>query len=144
MEKAEFIAYFNRHDRATNALGIQLVDMGQGCATATLTHSDCSKNFMGALHGGALATLADITAGCCLYYRQRLCVTLDSSIRYLRGVREGVVTARAKEVHAGGHIAVMQVDITDKDGNLCCVASVSMYLTDKVLDVSDLLPSAAN
>lgn len=134
MEKAEFIAYFNRHDGASHALGIELVELGHGSAVATLAYEDRSSNFMGALHGGALATLVDVTAGCCMYYRQRLCVTLDISIRYLRGVRSGVVTAHAKEVHAGGRTSVMQVDITDEEGNLCCVASVCMYLSDKVLD----------
>lgn len=134
MEKQAFIAYFNEHDSASNVLGVKLVDMEQGAATATLAFSESSRNFMGALHGGALATLADITAGCCLYYRGKLCVTLDSNIRYLRGVRGGMVTARAREVHAGGHISVMQVDITDEEGTLCCTASVSMYLSDKALE----------
>lgn len=134
MKKEEFIEYFNEHDYCSSRMGIRLVDLGEGTATATLPLTDLSSNFMGAMHGGAMSTLADITAGCCMYYRGRLCVTLDADVRYLRGIRQGIATARAKEIHAGGRISVMSVEITDEEDNLCCVATISMFLSEQTLE----------
>lgn len=134
MQKQAFIEYFNTHDLCSSRLGIRLLEIEEGRAVASLQLSPSCSNFMGAMHGGALATLADITAGCCLYYRQRLCVTLDTSLHYLRAVRGGQVTAAGRVLHAGGHVAVMEVSITDEEGALCCTATVSMYLTDKELE----------
>lgn len=130
LSKQEFMDYFHAHDTCSTNMGICLIDMGEGTATATLSLTDSSRNVMGALHGGALATLADIAAGCCIYYRGRMCVTLDTDVRYLRGVRSGTVTATATERHSGGRVSVISVDILDEDGQLCCTASISMYLLD--------------
>lgn len=133
MQKQAFIEYFNTHDLCSSRMGVRLLDIEEGRATASLSLSPACSNFMGAMHGGALATLADITAGCCLYYRQRLCVTLDTSLHYLRGVRGGEVTATGRVLHAGRRVAVMEVSITDEAGELCCTATVSMYLSDQEL-----------
>ncbi|MDL2218326.1 PaaI family thioesterase [Christensenellaceae bacterium OttesenSCG-928-M15] len=133
METERFIAYFNEHDACSNTLGIRLLHVGHGAAEAEMPVTSQNSNFMGALHGGALATLTDITAGCCTYYRKKLCVTLDTSVQYLKGIRSGKATARAKEIHAGGHISVSRVDVYDDENNLCCAATVTMYLTDKPL-----------
>lgn len=131
INKEQYMRFFHAGDHCSVRMGVRLLDMGRGYARAGLRLTDDSRNIMGNLHGGALATLADITAGCCVIYHGRVCVTLDTNIRYLKGVRSGNVTASAKELRAGGRICVCSVDITDDAGDLCCAATISMYLTNE-------------
>lgn len=131
-----FMAYFNTHDTFSVNNGIQLVNMGDGFAEAVLAFSRDTSNFMGTMHGGALATLADIAAGSALYQHKRLCVTLDSSMRYIRPVT-GNARAMARQVVCGAHIAVVNVEIFDEADVLCASASISMYMTKKELRYGD-------
>ena len=133
MDYQSFIQHFNQHDLCSANIGIRLTDMGEGFARAILPLTDASRNIMGGLHGGAMATLADIAAGCAVIYHGRVCVTLDMSIRYLKPVMEGTVTASAKELRGGRHTAVIHVELFDQHGELCAVATTTMYLTDKPL-----------
>lgn len=131
MNKEEFIAYFNAHDTCSAQMGIRLLSIGEGCAEAELPVTDRVRNIMGGLHGGALATLADIVAGCAMYHHNRLCVTLDSDIHYLKGIGEGTARAVARELHGGGRTGVSQVEIRNEAGELCCCCTVTMYLKEK-------------
>ena len=132
-----FIAYFNTHDTFSGNNGIRLVKMSDGCSEAVLEFSQATCNFMGTMHGGALATLADIAAGSALYMHKRLCVTLDSSMRYIRPVTGGSARAVAKQVVCGAHIAVVNVEIFDEADVLCASASISMYMTKQPLKYGD-------
>jgi acyl-CoA thioesterase len=131
-----FIAYFNTHDTFSNNSGIRLVKMSDGYAEAVLEFSPASCNFMGTMHGDALATLADIAAGSALYMHKRLCVTLDSSMRYIRPVT-GDARAVARQVVCGARIAVVNVEIFDEADVLCASVSISMYMTKEPLKYGD-------
>ncbi len=131
MNYEAFVDYFNAHDLCSYNMGIRLLSVGEGCAEAEMPLTDLTRNIMGGLHGGALATLADIVAGCSMVHHGRTCVTLDTSIRYLKGVRAGSVRAVAKEIHGGKRTGVTLINIFDEEGQLCCTCTTTMYLLDK-------------
>ena len=73
----------------------------------------------GLMHGGALMALADSLGGICAFLNLPAgagTTTLSSSTSFLRGVREGEVSAVARPLHAGRTVIVVQTDLHD-DGD---------------------------
>jgi 1,4-dihydroxy-2-naphthoyl-CoA hydrolase len=73
----------------------------------------------GVLHGGALMALADSLGGICAFLNLpsgAQTTTLNSTTAFLRGVKEGEVTAIARPLHAGRTVIVVQTDLLDDDG----------------------------
>jgi 1,4-dihydroxy-2-naphthoyl-CoA hydrolase len=73
----------------------------------------------GVLHGGVLMAFADSLAGICAYLNLPAgasTTTTSSSPVFLRGVREGEVTATAAPLHAGRTTIVVQTALADAAG----------------------------
>ena len=70
----------------------------------------------GVVHGGVLAALADTAGGLATYMacpRGTRVATIEMKINYLEAVEGGSVTAEARVVRIGGHIAVVDCDVRD-------------------------------
>ena len=75
----------------------------------------------GQLHGGTLMALADATGAWCAFLHLppgATTTTVSSSTHFLRGVRGGLVTARARPLSAGRRIVVVDTELHDADGRL--------------------------
>src|ERR1700748_2755533 len=75
----------------------------------------------GALHGGALTSLADNLGGLCAYLNLPAgagTATISSSTNFLRGVREGLVSAIARPLRVGRTVIVVQTELRDDEGRL--------------------------
>jgi 1,4-dihydroxy-2-naphthoyl-CoA hydrolase len=75
----------------------------------------------GALHGGALMSLADNLGGLCAYLSLPAgagTATISSSTNFMRGVRAGYVTGTARPLRVGRSVIVVQTDLRDDDGGL--------------------------
>lgn len=75
----------------------------------------------GALHGGALMSLADNLGGVCAYLNLPAgagTATISSSTNFLRGVREGVITATACPLRVGRTVIVVVTEVRDDSGRL--------------------------
>ncbi|MFN2539218.1 MAG: PaaI family thioesterase [Mycobacteriales bacterium] len=75
----------------------------------------------GALHGGALMTLADSVGAVCAFLNLPEGAgtsTLSSSTNLLRGVREGYVEAVARPLHVGRSTVVVVTEVRDGAGRL--------------------------
>ena len=71
------------------------------------------------LHGGALMALADSLGGICAFLNLpsgAQTTTVTSTTSFMRGVREGEVTAVARPLHAGRRVIVVQTDLHDDGG----------------------------
>ena len=82
----------------------------------------------GALHGGALMTLADCVGATCAFLNLpdgSLTSTTSSSTVFLRAARDGVVTATARPLHVGRSTIAVRTDITDGSGRLVAQATQS-------------------
>ncbi|MEP6816658.1 MAG: PaaI family thioesterase [Marmoricola sp.] len=69
-----------------------------------------------ALHGGALMSLADSVGGAVAFLNLpdgASTSTISSSTVFLRGVREGVVTATGRLVHKGRSTIVVETELRD-------------------------------
>jgi 1,4-dihydroxy-2-naphthoyl-CoA hydrolase len=75
----------------------------------------------GALHGGALMSLADNLGGVCAYLNLPAgagTATISSSTNFLRGVREGAITATSRPLRVGRTVIVVVTDVRDDSGRL--------------------------
>lgn len=100
-------------------LGIELDEADAALVQGHLDHSSRLTTLGGALHGGALMTLADSVGAVCAFLNlppDSSTTTLESKTNFLRGVRGGTVRATARPLHVGRMSIVVQTDLYDDRG----------------------------
>lgn len=104
-------------DRASQAMGIALTEVGPGTATATMTVRDDMANGHGIAHGGFIFALADTAfAFACNSYNTRV-VAQNNAITYLTPGHVGeMLTATCTEAHRAGRSGIYDVTVTGGDG----------------------------
>jgi acyl-CoA thioesterase len=120
-------------DRVAQDLNIQLVSVGAGFATMTMTVQERMLNGFAICHGGYITILADTAfAYACNSYND---VTVASSlgIEFIAAVQGGdVLTAVAKEVSLAGRTGLYDIDVTNQAGKRVAVMRGRSYrLKDK-------------
>ena len=118
MDLDELKDYTNQKNAYMIHSGITVLTVTPDRVTAQAVIGPDSLNAGGGLHGGVYFTLADAASGVLCRADGRKYVTECADIRFLKGVREGVITANAVLIRRGRRSCVVQVDITDSDGNL--------------------------
>jgi 1,4-dihydroxy-2-naphthoyl-CoA hydrolase len=99
-----------RINSATKDKVVGELDWAEDCTTAG-----------GALHGGALMSLADSIGAVCAFLNLpagATTSTTSSSTVFTRGVRSGTVTATARPLHVGRSTIVVATELRDGDGKL--------------------------
>jgi acyl-CoA thioesterase len=105
------------NDRASKALGMQLVAVGPGSATLTMVVRDDMLNGHDLCHGGLIATLADSAfAFACNAYNE-VTVASGFDVNLLAGARRGdLLSASAREVARSGRTGVYDITVTNQRG----------------------------
>lgn len=94
-------------------------------------------NPSGFVQGGLIAAMLDDTLGPAVFAMtagKRMTTTIDLHLHYVRPVRPGRVTTKAKIVNLGVSIAFIQGELFDADGRLSATAIASAMLTDYASD----------
>lgn len=103
-------------DRASQGLGMQIIEIGPGRATLRMTIQPHMVNGHGIAHGGFIFTLADSAfAFACNSHNDRT-VAAQGSISFIRPGKLGdVLTARASEVSRSGRSGIYDVRVSAED-----------------------------
>ncbi|WP_332643770.1 PaaI family thioesterase [Aeromicrobium sp.] len=117
------------HDR----MGITIVGITEDSAETTMElNADTAGSRLGTVHGGMLATFADVTAALALTRSLdgtgHIQVTTDMHIRYFRQPKSGPLTARATVVHRGRLILSAECVICDAEGRDLARATATYML----------------
>ena len=117
------------HDR----MGIAIVAITENSAETTMElNAETAGASPGTVHGGMLATFADVTAALALtrslHDQGQIQVTTDMHIRYFRQPKSGPLTARALVVHRGRLILSAECIICDADGRDLARATATYML----------------
>lgn len=115
---------------------------GSGTSEVRMRIQPDVLGFTGNLHGGAIATMVDVSCALAAAtsegfdpYRQSL-VTADMHVRYLGRPHSEEVVARGTVVKAGSRLIVIECRVTDDEGHLVAVADFSMM----IVELRDPLP----
>ena len=102
-------------------LGIKLVDIKKGWAKLKLPYSEKIVQPYGAVHGGAIFSLADSAFAMALIgltERDERFTTIEMKINYVSSFNKGEITAEAKVIDRVRETVVGDVTIIDEDGRL--------------------------
>jgi uncharacterized protein (TIGR00369 family) len=120
------------HDR----MGISIVEVTDDSAELTMELSaETAGSAPGTVHGGMLATFADVAAATALTRSvdndKFIQVTTDMHIRYFRQPKGGPLTARATLVHRGRQILSAECVIRDAEGRDLARATATYMLVQR-------------
>jgi acyl-CoA thioesterase len=104
-------------DRASQGLGMRLVDVGAGTAVLEMRVREDMLNGHDICHGGFIFTLADSAFAYSCNSYNLVTVASGCSIDFLAPARMGdVLTARAHERSASGRTGVYDIEVTNQRG----------------------------
>jgi acyl-CoA thioesterase len=120
-------------DRATQMLGIEIVEVRAGFARVAFTIRDDMLNGHDVAHGGLLFTLADSAFAYACNSRNDATVALQGSISFAAPARLGErVEAVARERTLGGRTGTYDVEVTGPSGTVALFRGVSYRVSGKV------------
>jgi acyl-CoA thioesterase len=109
---------FVENDAFARSLGIEMLEYGDGRATARLPVEARHLNSAGTLHGGAIFSLADAAFSAAANSHGVLALSIDASISYFQAITGGTLTAEAHEVARNPKLATYVIDVRDEEGGL--------------------------
>ena len=110
------------NDRASRALGMQVIDVSPGRAVLTMTVRDDMLNGHDICHGGLIATLADSSFAFACNSYDELTVASGFAIELLAPGRAGdVLTATCAEVSKAGRTGVYDTEVLNQRGERIAV-----------------------
>ncbi|NLV42973.1 MAG: PaaI family thioesterase [Candidatus Hydrogenedentes bacterium] len=125
--------YF-KGDNLAAALGMKIEQAEAGTAVVTMPITDVHMNGMGAVHGGAIFSLADFCFAVASNSHGRAAMAINCSISFFKGVKSGVLTATAREQHLGNRVAGYLMEITDEKGALVASMQAQVFRTQEPIE----------
>lgn len=105
-------------DHFGSLASIEVLDIKPGFATARMTLGPQHLNGLGAVHGGAIFTLADVAFAAACNADAPPTVAINASISFLKAAKEGMLHAEAKEVSFTRRIGSYHITVTDDAGDM--------------------------
>jgi len=104
-------------DRASQGLGMRILDLGAGTAKLEMAVRDDMLNGHEICHGGFITTLADSAFAFACNSRNELTVAAGLTVDFLAPVKRGdVLIAEAAEVTRAGRSGVYDIVVTNRAG----------------------------
>lgn len=107
----------------------ELIKLEEGYAEVTMKVREDELNLHGIIHGGILASLADLTMGtACLSFYKSI-VTTEMSLSFIRSVSEGsIITAKATVDNNGNNLMRTTCNIYNEEGKLLLKAIATFFI----------------
>lgn len=133
----EIRGHFRRHDPVSSSLGIEVLDVGKGYSVVEMPLHGCQLNGVGKVHDGAIFVLADVAFAALSNANGLYCTNAQTSISFVRSDRVGPLRGEARVLRPGRLLSTYEVRVTDADGELVAVATVTGYGVGVRLPVGD-------
>jgi acyl-CoA thioesterase len=112
-------------------LGARLADWGLGWATVTITPGTEAVNLAGTVHGGVIASLADLAFEVACNSYGRLAVAAELAVHYAAAAVPGVpLRAEAVEVTRSRRLASYRIDVVNEVERVAWAQAVA-YRTNR-------------
>ena len=130
------IQEFFKDDRYAALSGIELLEVEPGQAKTRMEIKDIHLNAGNVVQGGAIFTLADFAFAAAVNAYGNLAMSIETSIRYFKGVGTGTLFAEAKAMHVHKKLATFEVTITNEKEELIALFTATAYRKDVTLPFS--------
>jgi len=110
--------FFIEQDKFARHVGIELLEVATGKASAKLEVKPCHLNGAKTVHGGAIFTLADFVFAVAVNSHGNLAVGINTSTSFIQAATGGTLYASAEEIALNPKLANYQVRVTDQDDRL--------------------------
>lgn len=125
MKKAVISMY---EDPYAQFLGIELNEVGSGCASASMKVTEQMKNFNGSANGGAIFSLADYAFAVASNSHGQAAMGITMTIHYMAaGVSGDRLTAVAREEKNPTRLGLYRIEIDNEKGELIALAEGMVY-----------------
>jgi acyl-CoA thioesterase len=114
-------------DAFAKFLGIKILSIGEGTATAEMTITKDHLNGACTAHGGAIFSLGDTVFGAASNTREGLAMAINVSISFFKAITEGKLTAVAEEISLHKKLATYIVRIFDDKSKIIALFQGTVY-----------------
>ncbi|MDR1763958.1 MAG: PaaI family thioesterase [Dysgonamonadaceae bacterium] len=128
------IKEFFKDDRYAVFSGVELLEVEPGRAKAKMEIRPMHLNAGNVVQGGAIFTLADLAFAAAVNAYGNLAMSIETSIRYFKGVGEGTLFAEARAVHVHKKLATFEVRITNEKDELISLFTATAFRKDVPLN----------
>lgn len=121
-----------KDNKYINSLGMEFVCLDRKKAVTKVSFSEDICNPYGAIHGGALYSIADVTGGTLVNSLGQFCVTVNGSLNYLLPVINiDSFYCEANLIRNGSSLAVVEIKITDFSNIVYCDGNFTFFKIKK-------------
>jgi len=121
------IKEFFKQDRYAVLSGVELLEVKSGYARAKMEIEEMHLNAGNVVQGGAIFTLADLAFAAAVNAYGNLAMSIETSIRYFKGVGKGTLFAEAKALNIHPKLATFEVNVTNEENELIAVFTATAY-----------------
>ncbi len=136
IDAAALNEYFHHSDSFATRLDIEIIEVGEDYAVASMPLTPMHRNGMQNAHGGAIYSLVDMAFAAASHASGQFYVTVQTSITYLEPGRVGPLLGKAQKIRCGKTLNTYEVRVTDSDDTIVAIAIITGYNTK--IPISDL------
>lgn len=129
--------HFGRFDPLSGHFGIEIVELEKGRSVVEMPLEARHRNGMGTAHGVALYTLVDVAFAALSNANGLYCTNAQTSISFVRSGRVGPLRGEARVLRSGKLLSTYEVRVTDAEGSLVAVATITGYGVGARLPLGD-------
>ena len=119
---------------ASDAMGIEMIEVGDDFLKAKMPVDDRTRQPFGILHGGASCVLAEtlgsVAGSLCIELGKQIIVGLEINANHVRPAKDGFVYGVAKPIHLGNTTQIWEIKITNEQDKLVCISRLTLAVKD--------------
>ena len=130
---ADVVALMMKNDYYSQWLGIEILEVSDGCCRIRMTTRREMLNGFGIVHGGVTTAFADSALAFASNNHNRLSVALDISMSFPVAAKEGdTLIAEARELHLSNKVGIYQVTVSNQNQQIVGIFKGTVYRTTKL------------
>jgi acyl-CoA thioesterase len=130
----EVLKIMLKHDRFTEWLGLQIIEIGKGYCKLQYRITEDMMNGFNSIHGGILFAAADSAFAFACNSYGHLTVALDAAVSFTKPAKTGeLLLVEAVEVFLGNKIGIYDVRTTNEKHELVALFKGTAYRTSTVI-----------
>lgn len=118
----------NATDYFEKLIGIQIIEVKDGYAKASLKVTQNHTNAIGIVHGGVVFTLADCAFAKAVNFGKRVGVAIQVDINFLKASHEGdTLTAEAVRISESKRLGLYHIKVYQKNDLIAFFSGMAYY-----------------